>query len=61
MLDAVPLGEHLAGGDVDVLGDAGQDRPLGRPAQRREVGGDLPVRGDQGGSLRGELEIVQVR
>ena len=61
MVEAVPFEEHLAGGDVDLLGGAGQDRPLGRPAQRREVGGHLAVRGDQGGALRGELEIVQVR
>jgi hypothetical protein len=61
VVEAVPLEEHLARGDVDLLRDALVNRPIARAAQRGQVGGHLAVRGDQGSVLRGEVELVQIR
>ncbi len=60
VVDAAPLEQHPAGGDVDLLDDAGQRHPVAGPAQRRQVGRYLAVGGDERGVLRGDDELVQV-
>ncbi len=60
VVQAVPLEQHAAGRDVDLLHGPGQGHPLLRPAQLGQVGRHRPERGDQRGVLRGDDELVQV-
>src|ERR1019366_6303894 len=58
--DRVPLVHHQAGLDVDLLNDAVVDQPVARTP----VGAEVPMlrleRDEPGGTLAGDLEVVQV-
>jgi hypothetical protein len=60
VVEAVPLEQDAAGGDVDLLDDAVEHRPADRPADRREVVRHLVVDRDQRRPLRRERELVAV-
>ena len=60
VIEAVPLEQDLAGGDVDLLRDAVDHLTVGGSADRREVVGHGLVDGDQCCSLWGEAELVLV-
>ena len=60
VVDAVPLEDDTAGGDVDLLDDAVVHVAVPRPADRREIGRDLAVDGHVRGPTRSELKLVQV-
>ena len=57
---AVPLEEHLAGPDVDLLHHAVDDRLVGGTAYGGEVGGGSGVREDQRGVPRSDEELVAI-
>jgi hypothetical protein len=61
MVLAVPLEQHLAGSDVDLLHDAVNDRLVRGAADRREIRLGGRVREDQGGVRSGDQELVAVR
>jgi hypothetical protein len=60
VVEAVPLPDDFAGGDVDLLGDAVEYLAVGRAAVFREVVRDRVVGGDQRRAAVGEPELMLV-
>ena len=60
VVEAVPLEQHAARGDVDLLDHAVEDRPVRGAADRREVVRHLVVDRDQRRPLRRQHELVPV-
>ena len=59
-VDRVPLEQHEAGLDVDLLHDAGDHDAAARAAERAQVLDHAVIGHQQGGALRRDRELVQV-